>query len=487
APFVLSFYAGALVPILLVAGALRRPGVWFWWLTGGAAFFWIAAAGSRGPAGALSHIPPFTMIRYPEKLGIAALFLVTIAAAAVLDRLIRDAASRPTAVRVAASLFLCSLVALGATLLPSWPALFEAIFPQGSSQPAEGAALLGAALGGYAARAAIALAVVSLLSSGWKRSAIVAALAFAAADLSLQSLELCPRKPASFVTEAPEIVQSLPPDRAAWRLFHMAEWSTASPSARMHYADPATRVWITRNGLFPRLAANWGVRSVFDTDIDQTQLLRTAELTEAMWKVRDRSNRYIEHFSAMSNARWVALFSREEARVLGPGDDPSRARPVDLVDLGDNPRYFLASGIVEAPDVAAFVERVSERESVRGIAFVERDAFAPAGGLVESIEESANRARVSVNTGGEALLVASVTAHKYWKATVDGAPAPIRQVNVAYQGVVVPEGRHIVEFRYRNPLVAAGLGVSALALLLAQLAILRRRPKRSEPEPDSAG
>jgi uncharacterized membrane protein YfhO len=65
--------------------------------------------------------------------------------------------------------------------------------------------------------------------------------------------------------------------------------------------------------------------------------------------------------------------------------------------------------------------------------------------------------------------------HPRWVAFVDGAPAPIRRVNLAYQGIVVPAGAHVVEWRYRNPLVAAGFAVSAIALLGAVLAMRRRR------------
>ena len=52
-------------------------------------------------------------------------------------------------------------------------------------------------------------------------------------------------------------------------------------------------------------------------------------------------------------------------------------------------------------------------------------------------------------------------------------------VNVAYQGVVVPAGEHVVEFRYRNPLVAVGLGVTTLALLLALVVLAIDYPRVS--------
>jgi uncharacterized membrane protein YfhO len=67
----------------------------------------------------------------------------------------------------------------------------------------------------------------------------------------------------------------------------------------------------------------------------------------------------------------------------------------------------------------------------------------------------------------------SVTPHKYWRITIDGHDVPAVVANIGYQGVVVPPGRHVVEMRYRNPLVAAGAAVSA-ATLLALLLFMKR-------------
>jgi hypothetical protein len=412
------------------------------------------------------------MIRYPEKLGIAAMFLATIAAAASFDRMLRDETFRSVVTRVAAAVFVLSLTALSVTLIPSWPSLFASLFP-GDAGAAGLAAACRASLAGFALRAAIVCAIAAFFALGRQRLAIASALVLTIADLSLQSFELCPRKLRSFV-DPPELVSMTAPDREAWRLFHIGEWNTSAPLARRHLGDPATQIWVARNGLFPRLPANWGIRSVFDTDIDQTQLLPTMELVDAMRALHDRSPRFIELVSAMSNVRYVALFSADPARAPRPGADHARLRPVDLFDLGPNPRYYIATRIDVARGAAEFVGKVAPLESAKGLAFVERDPFVPARASVDAVAERANGARVTVTSEGDTLLVASVTAHKYWSATIDGAPAEIRRVNLAYQGVVVPKGTHSVELRYRNPLVATGFAVSACALLAIAGALRRR-------------
>ena len=79
----------------------------------------------------------------------------------------------------------------------------------------------------------------------------------------------------------------------------------------------------------------------------------------------------------------------------------------------------------------------------------------------------------------------SVTVHKYWTARIDGRPVPIEAANIAYQGLRVPRGRHIVEVEYRNTLVARAAAVSALVLGAALVAAVmprrRRLPVESSP------
>ena len=97
------------------------------------------------------------------------------------------------------------------------------------------------------------------------------------------------------------------------------------------------------------------------------------------------------------------------------------------------------------------------------------------------MRESANAARIAVHATGQAFLVMSVTAHRYWSATIDGKPAVLVPTNIAYQGIVVPAGDHVIEMRYRNPMVWVGAAITLLALLgLAFIA-------RAWPAPATAG
>ncbi|MGH2722283.1 MAG: YfhO family protein, partial [Actinomycetota bacterium] len=89
---------------------------------------------------------------------------------------------------------------------------------------------------------------------------------------------------------------------------------------------------------------------------------------------------------------------------------------------------------------------------------------------------------VEIETRTEAggVLVLTDTWYPGWRATVDGEPAPVLEVDHALRGVVLPPGAHLVEFRYRplSFLVGAWTSVATLAGLglWAGRRALARRP-----------
>jgi uncharacterized membrane protein YfhO len=93
--------------------------------------------------------------------------------------------------------------------------------------------------------------------------------------------------------------------------------------------------------------------------------------------------------------------------------------------------------------------------------------FTPAPAVITNVAESSHSADIDVDASGRSFLVATITRHKYWRATIDGQPAPLLPANIAYQGVVVPPGRHHIALRYWNPVVAFSAVISALSLLAA--------------------
>jgi len=67
------------------------------------------------------------------------------------------------------------------------------------------------------------------------------------------------------------------------------------------------------------------------------------------------------------------------------------------------------------------------------------------------------------------MVVLSDTYYPGWYASVDGHPAPIYEVDLAFRGVPVPQGAHLVTFRYRPRSVYWGAALTLTGLLGAAL------------------
>src|SRR5205085_8298548 len=74
-------------------------------------------------------------------------------------------------------------------------------------------------------------------------------------------------------------------------------------------------------------------------------------------------------------------------------------------------------------------------------------------------------ARIEANMECKGMVILADTWFPGWKATVDGKPERIWEVDAALRGVVVPAGRHHIEMVYRPDSVMWGAALSALGLL----------------------
>lgn len=89
-----------------------------------------------------------------------------------------------------------------------------------------------------------------------------------------------------------------------------------------------------------------------------------------------------------------------------------------------------------------------------------------------------DKAIVETSADGRRLLVLTDVFYPGWHARVDGVETPIRRTDYAFRGVVVPAGRHVVEFRYEPASFRVGglMSLAGLALLGWCIAPRARRP-----------
>ncbi|HEU4523051.1 MAG TPA: YfhO family protein [Thermoanaerobaculia bacterium] len=473
APFLFSIYPGLAVAALAIAGVVCRVrGSRFAMLLAAASV--IAAAGSHLPFLRFAYDAGIlTSFRYPEKFLLVAVFALTVLAAKSCDRLLRgdaDIRNVTAAFALATAVVAAGIVALGFTpwSLAAWTSFF------GLPSDPETFRLIGIAWNGWtiaAARGLLLCLIVISVRFLPRRLWLVFALLFVCADLGPVVHQVNPRMPARFFTPPPAVA-AVAAAGDSYRLFHLADWEQGERVARL-YDDPDARYWVIRNGMFPMIPAAYAIQTVLEHDYDETSLLPTGDFTRSMWDVR-RSGRpdWLPPFLAMSNARFVAV-SRNPAAIRASNYE--EASPVEFIETKAYPRYYFADQVVAISGRDDFVRKLSQERHSERVAFIEGLSFRPARGRVTKVQETANTATIDVEAEGEAFLVMSVTPHKYWRITVDGAPVRPLVANVGYQGVAVPKGRHRVAMTYRNDLIPIGGAITLASLgVLAFLASRRR-------------
>jgi hypothetical protein len=465
-PFLYKIYPGLIVTIFAAAAIFtRRRGSFFVVLL--CFFSFLIALGDHTPLLRFLYDAGITSVRYPEKFALIGIFALTILGSQALQRVLDgDASLRRLVLMLLALTGVAAAAAAAAGFTPFYADLYRTmnLEAMGTRATAELShrgwirALL---------QAAMLFAVVWCLPRVRRPILMILLGAFVLADLAPIAHEVNPRLPAAYFTEEPEIVASLPQPRSEYRIFHEADWYSRGRQAERYFSTGPLMYWVVRAGMFPLMTAGYGFQTVMDTDYDKTALLVTEDFTQSVWEVKASGRRdWSRPFMAMSNAWYRAVyrdFSSEAIRVQG---DMRQARPIGFFAARRAPRYYFADQLVTIRDRHDFVKRLSSETFKDRVAFVGRPSFTPARGVVSGWKETSNAARIDVETEGRAFLVLSVTAHRYWQISIDGRRAEPVVTNIAYQGVVVPAGRHRVEMRYHNPLVRVGIIVSAIVFLL---------------------
>lgn len=468
-PFYFSIYSGLLLTVAAFAGLIARKR--------GAALFGvitvlsiILAAGSNTPLLRwLYDAGLFRSARYAEKFILMAVFAMVVFGAKMLDRLLAgDERLRKTAVGVGIAITAVAAIVVVVSFTSAYEPLFRLFWrvPEHrvltDALPVARSEWILAALRGL-------LLVLLLRNVARVKQATWLALAgaFALFDFGALIPELAPRMPMEYYTEPPSAVRQFPEERDDFRIFHMANWAAQSKAA-LEYLRPSPELyWISRNSLTPALPPAYRLRLVAEADFDLTSLVETDDFTSAVWDLsKRRQGDWLNYVTAMSNAWYIGVYRKPEEALARANGVRRDMEPVKFIKGQEHPRYYFADEMERATDWRDFVRKMGRKTYSRRVAFIDGPAFAPAPGTVRAKREWVNGARLDVEAAGQAFLVLSVTPHKYWQVTLDGSEIRPFVTNVGFQGIVVPPGRHVVEMRYRNPLIAVG-GAITLAALIA--------------------
>lgn len=246
-------------------------------------------------------------------------------------------------------------------------------------------------------------------------------------------------------------------------------------------AAPPTELAVTP--IIAVLRDNAGLGRVHDDD----RLPRNAGVLHGWESTGGASPLVLRHYLRLRDGLLPAHEARfwqltATATVVSWRDDIDGAQPVIAVGEGDarttvhalvNPAPFAWRAHTAVP-VASDDEALAR---LRDPAF---DPFgtvlvhdgAPGGGPFGSdgatgVDSRTPAGHADARTDGAApgWLVFSEVWHPGWRATIDGAPAPIARANVALMAVAVPPGAHRVSLAFHDPSVDRGVAVSALAAL----------------------
>ena len=99
-------------------------------------------------------------------------------------------------------------------------------------------------------------------------------------------------------------------------------------------------------------------------------------------------------------------------------------------------------------------------------------------GSVDIVETSPSRSEITVSLDKPGLLVRAVAHHPDWKVKIDGIDADLLRTNFMLQGVIVPAGRHTLQFEFRpprTPMIVAIIGRTMLIAAMIAYVVPRRR------------
>jgi len=116
------------------------------------------------------------------------------------------------------------------------------------------------------------------------------------------------------------------------------------------------------------------------------------------------------------------------------------------------------------------------------------DSMVWSQGSVAVAKRSNAEVVLHTSLAGRGLVVLNESLMEGWRVRIDGRPAPTVRVNTVMRGVIVPAGRHRVDWRYTVPGLRAGLLVSLLsaigtAIWFTIAVVRRRRLARDRPHP----
>jgi two-component system sensor histidine kinase PilS (NtrC family) len=476
-PYLPSIYPGLLVTVLGVAALFRRWRRLAGWIViavGGA----LLAVGDHAPFWGLARkLPLVDSLRYPEKLTLAPILALVVAASLGFEELfLRGSAATRRRGRIPAALALLLAVAglLFAFRLSTLPP-----GPAGSFKQFELPPLVAGGVARTAAELlALSLAVLLVVELAQKlppRLRVLVPILLLTVDLVVSRPGI-PSAPAAELGVPPPIVRSLlalHPDGPVWNALVWSPRVVPTPAIGT-----------------PPGPSQWGIASAYEVDFDLTQLRWSSRATELFSKAILEEPRLTEPLLRRRGVSAIVSFQRPNRELAARGISPFDAYGASPV-RDPNPFAFCADRIVPIARDEEWLPVVRAlRDNVVRTAIVnswEQEALPrePAPCRVLTIDRKPVRIVFELEGEGptSSLLAVNQTWDEGWSARIDGQPAHLLRSDVSLSAIVVPAGSHRVELEYDDPSVGWGIGLSVFGLFLLGGILLSAFAARFGPTP----
>jgi hypothetical protein len=341
--------------------------------------------------------------------------------------------------------------------------------------------------------AAAVLGTGALAAGLWPRRCLAAAGSVAllmAVDLALAGSSVNRTTSAEFYRYRPALLEAVPQDLSRLFVRSYPETQPLGPVENPYkiawypkgLSLDAGRALGARLALKPPVSAAFGLYASYDQDLLGLYPAYLADLVASVERAAGTPA-----YRRLLELGGVSQVASLDARGL-EGLDFVRELPTPLV-------LPLRLSRVPAPLPRTYVvgdARVAEGESARRA--LEAPSFDPRHEVVLALGPESHAppdftgtSQVLALRADVVLLQATANAPGFvvlldtfdpgWRALVDGRSAPVLRANEAFRAVPIPEGRHLVELRYRPTSVVVGVVVSAATWLACLVLFVRRGPR----------
>ncbi len=242
----------------------------------------------------------------------------------------------------------------------------------------------------------------------------------------------------------------------------------------------ATPLELIQERHLPTLNMIFKIRDIWGIDV--VRLKRNDELYKTMIQLPSISSshlidlygvKYIVSLTLIDDPRFERIYARLEG-LEGSEEDLLKESTIKLYRYQNPlPRAWLvqearvsdAQGILTAMAQKEFYpRRVVYLEEAPPVG-VKGEGVREETGIVEFVSESNNRVSLRVETTGKSFLVLSDTYYPGWRVFVNGREEKIFRANYHFRAVLLPRGKHRVEFIFSPFSVKAGGAITFLGIL----------------------